>query len=169
MPEISPLGWFHTGIAIIALVCGVYSLVKFKLIARAQPTGLVYLVCTFVAAVTALGIYQHGGFGPAHGLAVLTLVGLAVGAIGEQTRLFGGLSPYAHVSGYSFTFLCHMIPAITDGLMRLPVGDPVVTNPEDPLLRGFYLLFLVLFVVGLGAQVVMLRNRGRGVAEGSPA
>ena len=32
MPEISLLGWFHTGIAIIALITGVYSLAKFKVI-----------------------------------------------------------------------------------------------------------------------------------------
>ena len=52
-----------------------------------------------------------------------------------------------------------MIPAITDGLMRLPVGDPVVTEFEDPLLRGFYLLFLVLFLIGYAAQVMWLRKQ----------
>ena len=41
-----------------------------------------------------------------------------------------------------------MIPAITDFLLRLPVGDPVLTNPEDPILMGFILAFVVIFIVG---------------------
>jgi uncharacterized membrane protein len=159
MPEISPFGWFHTGIAIIALICGLYSLVKFKFIEWQQPTGKAYLVCTFIAAATALAIYRHGGFGPAHGLAVLTLIALLVGGVAEQTGLFGKLSPYVQAMSYSGTFLFHMIPAITDGLMRLPADAPIVTDPEDPLLRGFYLAFVGTYVVGLGLQIVWLRRR----------
>ena len=48
---------------------------------------------------------------------------------------------------------------ITDGLMRLPVGDPVVTSIEDPLLRGFYLAFLVTYIVGFIVQVRWLRKQ----------
>ena len=66
MPEISLFGWFHTVIAIVALISGLYSLTRFKLIELQQPTGRIYLVCTLIAAVTALGIYRHGGLGPAH-------------------------------------------------------------------------------------------------------
>ena len=167
LPEISLFGWFHTGIAIVALISGLYSLTRFKLIELQQPTGRIYLVCTLIAAVTALGIYRHGGFGPAHGLAVLTLIALLVGGIAEKTQLFGKLSPYVQAMSYSGTFLFHMIPAITDGLMRLPAGSPIVTNPEDPLLRGFYLAFVGIYVVGLGAQIVWLRNRQITVSHSS--
>jgi hypothetical protein len=51
-----------------------------------------------------------------------------------------------------------MIPAITDGLMRLPVGDPVVKDIEDPLLKTFYLVFLIAYVVGFAFQVRWLRK-----------
>ena len=165
MPEISLFGWFHTGIAIVALISGLYSLARFKLIGLQQPAGRIYLVCTLLAAITALGIYRHGGFGPAHGLAVLTLIALFVGGIAERTQLFGKLSPYVQAMSYSGTFLFHMIPAITDGLMRLPVDSPIVTNPEDFLLRGFYLAFVGLYVVGFGAQIVWLRNRQMTVSH----
>ena len=165
MPEITLFGWFHTGIAIVALISGLYSLARFKLIELEQPTGRIYLVCTLLAAITALGIYRHGGFGPAHGLAVLTLTALLVGGIAERTQLFGKLSPYVQAMSYSGTFLFHMIPAITDGLMRLPVDSPIVTDPEDILLRGFYLAFVGIYVVGLGAQIVWLRNRQMTVSH----
>jgi uncharacterized membrane protein len=162
VPEITQLGWFHTGIAIVALISGLYSLVRFRIIEWQQVTGRIYLVCTLVAAATALGIYQHGGFGPAHGLAVLTLIALLAGGLAERGRLFGRLSPYVQAMSYSGTFLFHMIPAITDGLMRLPVDSPIVTNPEDPLLRGFYLGFLVVYIIGVSAQMIWLRNQRSG-------
>ena len=158
MPEISILGWFHTGVAIAALLCGLYALAKYKVISQQQLTGKLYLICTLIAAATALMIYRHDGFGVAHGLAVLTLLALGVGAVAEKTKIFGKFSRYLQAISYSGTFLFHMIPAITDGLMRLPVGDPVVTSIEDPLLQGFYLAFLLTYIVGITLQIRWLRR-----------
>jgi len=158
VPEITLFGWFHTIVGILALLSGFYTLAKFKAISLLQVTGKFYLVLTFVAAASALGIYKHGGFGVAHGLAVLTILAVLVGAVAEKTRLFGRLSRYVQAASYSATLLFHMIPAITDGLMRLPADAPVVTELADPLLQGFYLAFLVSFVVGFGLQVAWLRK-----------
>ena len=158
MPEITLFGWFHTVVGILALVTGVYTLAKFKVIRFEQLSGKTYLILTLIAAASALGIFKHGGFGVAHGLAVLTILAVLVGGVAEKTQLFGNLSPYIQAASFSATFLFHMIPAITDGLMRLPVDSPVVTNIEDPLLRGFYLSFLVAYVVGFSLQVRWLRN-----------
>lgn len=158
MPEISVFGWFHTGIAIVALVAGVYSLIKFKVIKIEDTSGKIYLVCTLLAALSALAIYRHDGFGAAHGLAVLTLAALFVGTLAAKTQLFGKFSPYLQAASYSATFLFHMIPAITDGLMRLPVDDPIVTDIEDPFLKSFYLAFLVTYVVGFSLQCLWLRK-----------
>ncbi len=166
MPEISPLGWFHTAMGILSLLVGVYSLAKHRVILMSQRSGQIYLTCTLITAVTALMIFQHGKFGPAHALAVLTLLALAGGAIVARTRLLGGLSPYFQALCFSATFLFHMIPAITDGLMRLPVGDPVVTDIEDPFLRGFYLAFLILYVIGYTAQVLWLRGQTEDAIPG---
>lgn len=161
MPDITILGWFHTVIGILALVTGFYSLARFKVIQWEQMTGKIFLICTFIAAATALGIYsQTGSFNIAHGLAVLTLLALAVGRIAETTNIFGGFSKYFQAIAYSGTFLFHMIPAITDGLRRLPVGDPIVTKVEDPLLLNFYLAFLVTYLIGVTAQIIWLRKSG---------
>ncbi len=160
MPEISLLGWFHTGIAIIAIVAGLFSMMKYKFIETIQLSGRIYLSCTLIAAVTALMIYQRGTFGPAHGLAVLTLIALMVGVVAEKTSIFGKLSPYLQAASFTGTFLFHMIPAITDGLMRLPVDSPIVTDFEDPFLRGFYLAFLIVYLVVLISQVIRLRKQG---------
>lgn len=152
MPEIIPLGWFHTIMGVIALVSGAYTLAKFKEISHATRSGQIYLAATLITAGTALAIYQHGFFGPAHGLAVLTLGALAIGTVASTTKLFGNASRYVRAFFYLATLLFHCIPAVTDALLRLPVGDPFLTSIEDPILRMCYLALLVLFVIGVGLQ-----------------
>jgi uncharacterized membrane protein len=153
VPEITLLGWFHTAIGVISLTTGFYSLAKYKEITLKLRTGQIYLVATLITAVTALGIFQHGSFGPAHGLAVMTLVALLVGTLAATTGIFGKFSRYVQAASYSATLLFHMIPAITDFLMRLPTGDPFLTSIEDPALKIAYRVLIVLFLVGLSFQL----------------
>ena len=153
MPEITPVGWFHTAMGIIALSSGAFALVKFKEISLQTRSGQVYLLATLITAATALTIFQRGEFGPGHALAVMTLLALAVGTLAATTRVFGKLSRYAQAVSYSATLLFHCIPAVTDGLLRLPVGDPVLTSLEDPILKMCYLGLLVVFLIGISFQL----------------
>jgi uncharacterized membrane protein len=159
MPEIIPLGWFHIAVGIIALLSGVFTLVKFKEISLHTRSGRIYLVTTLITAGTALAIFQHGEFGPGHGLAVMTLLALAVGTVAETMKPFGRLSRYVQAVGYSATLLFHCIPAVTDGLLRLPVGDPVLTSIEDPILKLTYLGLLVAFLVGISLQLRWIQRQ----------
>jgi len=160
MPEITVFGWFHTIIGIVALLSGVFSLINFRVIRSTDATGKIYLICTLLAAASALGLYNATGeFNKAHILAILTLGALAVGRLAEATKLFRRFSPYIQATSYTATFLFHMIPAITDGLSRLPVGDPVVKSVEDPLLKQFYLAFLIAYLVVLATQLLWLRKK----------
>lgn len=153
MPEITALGWFHTVMGIIALVSGGIALFRHKEITLQARSGQIYLVTTLITAATALAIFQHGGFGPAHGLAVMTLAALLVGTVASITYLFGRFSRHVRAVSYTATLLFHSIPAVTDGLMRLPVGDPVLSSIEDPLLKQCYLVLLVLFLLGVSLQL----------------
>jgi uncharacterized membrane protein len=161
MPDITLLGWIHTIIAIIALITGFYTLAIYKVITPEQKTGQLYLICTLITAVTALMIYKHDGFGPGHGLAVLTLLALVGGFVVTKIRAFAKIAKYIQTFCFSGTLLFHMIPAITDGLLRLPAGDPVLTNPRDPMLKQFYLAFLVIFLVGYVVQFLWLKKQNR--------
>jgi len=152
MPEMIPLGWFHTAMGIIALVSGGFTLIKFKEISLQTRSGQIYLATTLITAATALAIFQRGEFGPGHALAVMTLLALAVGTVAATTTLFGKLSRYVQAVSYSATLLFHCVPAITDGLLRLPVGDPVLTSLEDPILKLCYLGLLLLFLIGISFQ-----------------
>lgn len=153
MPEITPLGWFHTLMGIVAILSGIAALIRYKEITLEHRLGQVYLVTTLITAATALAIYQHGGFGVAHGLAVLTLAALGVGTLAAATKLFGRLSRYVQAISYTATLLFHGIPAVTDALLRLPVGDPVLTSIEDPVMRLSHLGLLVILLIGIILQM----------------
>ena len=153
MPEMIPLGWFHTILGIGAVLSGFYVVLKYKVISLEHRSGKLYALLTLIVAGTALGIYNQGGFGIAHILAVLTLAALLCGVVMEKTKLFGAASKYFQALGYTSTLLFHMLPAITDFLRRLPIGDPFIDTLEDPLLSQFHLAFLLIYVVGLIAQV----------------
>jgi len=159
MPEMTILGWFHTVLGILAVLSGFYSLYKYKIITTSESSGRLYVLVTLLVAGSALGIYNQGGFGVAHVLAVLTLIALAGGYIMEKLKWFGSFSKYFQALGYTSTLLFHMIPAITDFLRRLPVGDPFIDSFDDPLLLNFHTAFLVIYLVGLVAQVVWLKRQ----------
>ena len=159
MPEIIPLGWFHTVIGIIALSSGGYTLARFKEISPRTRSGQIYLATTLITAGTALAIFQHGEFGPGHGLAVMTLVALAVGTVAATIKPFGKLSRHVQAVSYSATLLFHCIPAVTDGLLRLPVGDPVASSIEDPIMKMCYLGLLVLFLIGISLQLRWIQRQ----------
>ena len=153
MPEMIPLGWFHTIMGAIALVSGAVTLYRYKEISFGTRSGLVYLLTTLVTAVTALLIYQRGVFGPGHLLAVATLGALAVGTLAATVKPFGRWSRHIQALSYSATLLFHCIPAITDGLLRLPVGNPVLSSIDDPVLKMCYLALLGIFLVGVTLQL----------------
>ena len=159
MPEMTLLGWFHTIVGVVALISGFYTIFKYKVISLEEPSGKLYLISTLIVAGSALGIYNQGGFGIAHMLAVLTLIALLGGLIMEKGKLFGSFSKYFQALGYTSTLLFHMIPAITDFLRRLPVGGPFIDSFEDPLLMNFHLSFLLIYLIGLIAQIFWLKKQ----------
>ena len=158
MPEMTVLGWFHTLLGVGAVLSGFYTIYKYRVISLEEDSGRLYVYLTLLVAGSALVIYNQGGFGIAHILAVLTLIALIGGVIMEKVKLFGSFSKYFQALGYTSTLLFHMIPAITDFLRRLPVGDPFVDSLEDPLLINFQLAFLLIYFVGIAIQMLWLKK-----------
>lgn len=158
MPEMIPLGWLHTALGVVALLSGGTALVKWKEITLQTRSGQTYLAATLLTAATALVIFQRGAFGPGHALAVLTLLALALGMLAATTTVFGKRTRYVQAVAFSATLLFHCIPAITDGLLRLPVGDPVLNSIDDPVLKLCYLGLLLLFMVGISLQLRWIRR-----------
>lgn len=154
-----PLGIVHLAISLIAVFSGFALLVKDRKITAGSTLGWVYVVTTALTCATALGIYQHGGFGRGHILAVITLVVLALALAAGKTQLFGRASRYVETIGFSATLLFHMIPAIAEGATRLPYGAPLAASPEDPVVKMATGVAFLIFIAGVILQVRSLRSR----------
>lgn len=158
MPAMTLLGWFHTIMGMLALLLAVLAIGNHGFIRSTDRVGAMYLLVTAVVAGSALRIYNQGGFGIAHYLAILTLAAAFGGFVFERFNLFGRFSVYLQAIAYSATILFHMIPAITDFLRRLPVGDPFIDSFDSPVLQGFHIAFLGLYVLGVVIQILKLRR-----------
>lgn len=159
MLGLTTLGIVHTAIGLIGLVCGFWALARYKEISPGNTLGRTYLVATFLAAASGLGIFQHGGFGPPHVLSILTLVALAVGTAAALRGTFGGWSRQVQAICYSATVLFHLIPGFTETLTRLPAGRPLLPNAEAPEFLPIYGTLFALFAVGLALQLRWLRGK----------
>ena len=114
---------------------------------------------TFITAATALMIYQRGVFHVAHLMGIAALVALAVGSIAAKWKPFGKWSRHIQALCFSATLLFHGLPAVTDGLLRLPVGDPVLDSITDPIMQMSHLAVLVLFLVGVTIQLRWIQRQ----------
>ena len=102
MPEMIPLGWFHTIMGIIALVTGAATLFSHREISLRTRSGQIYLLTTLITAATALAIYQRGVFGPAHVLAVAALGALAGKPTSGTRRGLHSLFGLSHSTDHRF-------------------------------------------------------------------
>lgn len=158
MGGLSTLGLIHTLIAVVALVSGAVALLRYRQISFDDRAGRIYLATTLLSALTALGIFGHGTFGPPHVLALMTLGALALGTIAARSKLFGNASRYVQAVAFSSTFLFHLVPGITETSTRLPPGAPLIDSPDSPILQRIFLVLLLVFIAALFLQIRWLRR-----------
>ena len=154
---LTTLGTIHTAISIVAVIAGFVALAQAREITNRTMAGRVFVIGTILTCLTGLPIFRHGGFGPPHALAILTLIVLAVAYAGERSKL-GRVSRYGAVLGYSFSLFLHFIPATVETLTRLPAGAPYLANPDDPKAQPIIGVFFVIFVIGAAMQFLRLRR-----------
>lgn len=156
MLNITSFGMIHTAIALVAVVCGLTALFKQGEIGTRTRAGRLYVWLTAATAITGLFIFRHGGFGPPHALAILTLLVLAIAYAAERSG--SGAARYIAVLGYSLTLFFHLIPGLTETGTRVPVGHPAFTGPEDPTLKAIVGVGFLVYLVGAAIQVMRIRR-----------
>jgi hypothetical protein len=155
----SPLGIFHTAVSVSAIGFGLFALVRDGRIDPRRGVGKLYLGAMLVASATALGIFASGAFSVGHALTVLTLALLAVGVLAGVGTWLGRAAKYVQTASLSASFFLLLVFAATETLTRLPVGQPIASSPESPVLLAVQLGLLAAFVTGLGYQLLRLRPR----------
>jgi len=159
MLGLTNFGIVHTLIGLVALVAGMLCFVRDGKIGRETAAGRLYVLTPFLTAISALAIFQHGGFGKAHALALLTLLALLVAGAAEITGIFGRASRAVATVGYTTTFLFHMIPAVTEASTRLPLGHPNFANADAPGLQKITLAMVVIYMIAAVWQVRSLKYK----------
>ena len=156
--NLSLLGAFHTAIGLFAVAIGVVAFAKHGAIGPTTSAGRIYLGSTLITVITGFFIFRHGGFGNPHILGVVTLIVLAV-AFAAGKAAFGKFSPYVETVAYSMSFFFHFIPGTAESLTRLPLGAPLASSPEAPIVQTIVGVFFAIFVIGATYQVVKMRAR----------
>ncbi|MEC3767074.1 MULTISPECIES: hypothetical protein [Cupriavidus] len=160
MLNLSPFGVFHTAIALVAVACGLVALFKHGEIGMRTRSGRLYIWLTAATAFTGLFIFRHGGFGPPHALAILTLAVLAIAGACERHRE-AGVARYLAVLGYSLTLFFHLIPGLTETGTRIPIGNPAFSGPEDPTLKALVGIGFLVYLSGATVQAMRIRRSQR--------
>ena len=156
---LSPLGILHTVVGVGAVLAVIFLLWQDKQIRIDRTLGKLYLLATVLTAASALGIFKHGGFNTAHGLAVLTILAVVVGIAATKTSILGGYQKYFVALCFSSTVLFHALPTATEIMTRFPMDAPLVGSLEDPLLLKTFAVILVAFCAGLALQMNWLRKQ----------
>lgn len=165
--NLSVLGAIHTVIGLIALGAGYLELARRQRISWQTTAGKVYVVTTVLTCLTGFGIYRHGGFGPAHALGVITLLTLGAVALAARGQAFGRSAPYVEIAGYTATLFFHMVPTVAETTTRLPLGAPLASSQEAPIVKALTLVFFVMFAA-IGAAQVRAERARRRVVEAGP-
>lgn len=154
------LGLFHTLISLVAVAAGIVSFVRDKQIVPTTFVGKVYVVTTIVTCLTGFGIFEHGGFGKAHVLGLITLVTLMLAAWVTRSSLPARWSSGVQTVAYSATFFFHLIPGVTETTTRLPQGAPIFPNADAAGLQTIIGALAIVFVMAATLQVIWLGKRG---------
>ena len=160
MLNITPFGWFHTAISLVSLFGGLYALLGHHDIRYATPLGKTYTWFTVATCLTSFFLMRTGKLSEAHGLTVLTLIVLAVAVLLGRNAVLGSWRHIASALAFTLTAYFHFIPGLTETLTRVPIGAPLVSGPQDPLLQKLAGGTFLAFLVGMVLQVRALR-RGR--------
>ena len=160
MTGLTNLGIVHTLISLVAVGAAIVALTRDRQLVLGNRVGRVYVVTTVLTCLTGLPIFQRGGFGPPHVLAIVTLVVLGVVWLAARTPTFGSWSRYVEVIGLSLTVFFHWIPGVTETSSRLPRSAPLTTGPDDPRVQATVGVGFVLFLVGAFLQWRRLRREG---------
>lgn len=156
--ELTALGWAHTLVSLVSLACAAVLLWREGEVRADNRLGQIFLVATAITALTALGIHQRTSFGPGHILAVLALGAIGFGLIVGRNAIVGSWRHILSALSFSFTLLCQLIPGAGETLTRLPLGNPVISSFDSPMLQQVFLGIAGLFVLLALYQTVRLRR-----------
>ena len=154
---------FHTVLSVLPIGFGLAAFVRYGAIDPKTRPGALYVAAMAAASVTGLGFLATLGFTPGQVLGLLTLGLVAIGTVTLRGRWRN--AGYAQTLALSASYFMLMVFATTETLKRFPTGQPFAASANDPSLLPVRLALLVLFVVGVGYQLLKIRAANRPEAR----
>ncbi len=160
---LSNLGIFHTIIGIGAIVAAVIAFIRNGKIDLSQLTGKLYVYCTLVTSLTALGLSSVKGVNPGHILALLIVVLISAAYFIYAKKKGNNRFRFIENFFLSFSFFLSLIPTVNETFTRIPIGRPLAGGPTDPLIGQTLLLLFVLFIAGSIFQFRVQKRTNKSV------
>ncbi len=160
--HLSTVGYVHTFFGLVAVVLAFYMLIRNRKIDPKSSAGMAYFIAVTVSCILVFALPRNApGFNPVPGyiLTLLTLASLFLGFFIRFSKTRA--SRYIEVLGLSGSLFFSMVPAINETLTRLPVGEPLASSPQDPLVLKSLGVLAILFVALCVAQIANIRKSER--------
>lgn len=159
---ISPLGWLHTLGSLPAIPLALYMFGRYGRITPGTASGVGYFVSMLIGAITVFFVAHQP---VSYGIAIATIIFLVGGYLAKKIRFLGKWAAYVETICLSLTAFLLMVPTVSETLRRVPDGHPLVTDPKSPLLLGAVAGLLIMLLIGVAAQLVVLRKRNISVSR----
>lgn len=159
---ISALGAFHTVLSLIPVAAGVIAFVRHGRIDPATGIGKVYWGGMLASILTSFGLSSTGHFNAGHALGLMALFVMLVGTFAPRITMLGRAAPYLQTLAMSFSFMLLLVPGTNETLTRLPVGHPLASGIDSPIVKSALAGLFVLFLLGTAYQMFKLASQHRG-------
>jgi len=150
---ITPLGWLHTLGSLPAIPAAAYMLVRHGRITPRSIAGRIYFVSMVIGGLTVF-LVAAAPESPFIGAATLLL--LFAGYTAGRITILGRVRWYLETFLLTLTVFLLMVPTVSEILRRVPDGDPIVTDPDSPILKGALASLVAMLILGLAAQFIYL-------------
>lgn len=157
---ITPLGWLHTIGSLPAIPLAIYMFVRYGRITPRNALGIAYFISMLIGATTVFLVAHQP---VSYGIAIATILLLVIGYGIVHITSVGRAAIYIETISLSLTAFLLMVPTVSETLRRVPDGHPFVTDLKSPLLLGFQGSLLVILIIGITAQIISLRKKGRSI------
>ena len=160
--HLSTVGYVHTFFGLVGVVLAFYMLIRHRKIDPKSSAGMAYFVAVTVSCILVFALPRNPpdlNAVPGYVLTLLTLTCLFLGFFIRFIRIRA--SRFLEVLGLSGSLFFSMVPAINETLTRLPVGAPLASSPQDPLVLKSLGVLAILFVALCVAQIAHIRKSER--------
>jgi hypothetical protein len=158
---ISTLGAIHTALSLIPVAAGIIAFVRQGRIDPASGVGKIYLGGMLLTVLTSFGLSSTGHFNAGHALGLIALFAIAVGVLAPRIHFLGRAATYLQTLAMSFSFMLLLVPGTNETLTRLPVGHPLASGIDSPIVKSALAGLFGLFLIGTAYQMFRLAAQRR--------